>query len=253
MPAGGYLLVWADNEANQNSSNRADLHVSFALTKGGEAIGLFAGDGTAIDAIGFGAQTTDVSEGRFPDGAWNVYAMPTRTPRAANVLPKTPCVLAAISNRVVTLGQTLSFTVQATDADIQTQSLSFSLSNAPVGAAIGGSSGVFTWTPSIAPATNTFTVGVSDDGSPAMTDAELFTVIVAPRPESHAHGVQDGNFIFDWATVAGQSFRVESTEDLATPVWVSLGDVLLGTGAPLSSTNELEGSPQRYFRVQVQP
>jgi len=107
--------------------------------------------------------------------------------------------------------------------------------------------------PSIAPATNTISVGVSDDGSPAMTDAELFTVIVAPRPESYAHRVQDGNFIFDWATVAGQRFRVESTENLATPVWVSLGDVLLGTGAPLSSTNELDGSLQRYFRVRVLP
>jgi hypothetical protein len=61
--------------------------VEFALSKGGEALGLFAADGTAIDAITFGPQTTDVTEGRFPDGAANVYVMPTPTPRAANIGP----------------------------------------------------------------------------------------------------------------------------------------------------------------------
>lgn len=87
IPAGGYLLVWADNESEQNSPSNPDLHVDFALGKGGEAIGLFAADGATVDAITFGAQTTDISEGRFPDGAENIYPMPNPTPRAANVIP----------------------------------------------------------------------------------------------------------------------------------------------------------------------
>ena len=32
------------------------------------AIALFAPDGTLIDGVTFGPQTTDVSQGRFPDG-----------------------------------------------------------------------------------------------------------------------------------------------------------------------------------------
>ncbi|HEY9509618.1 MAG TPA: lamin tail domain-containing protein, partial [Verrucomicrobiae bacterium] len=87
IPAGGYLLAWADNESEQNNAGSSDLHVDFALGKGGEAIGLFAADGTSIDAITFGAQTTDISEGRFPNGAGNIYAMPMPTPRTANVIP----------------------------------------------------------------------------------------------------------------------------------------------------------------------
>src|SRR5207247_6392317 len=59
IPPGGFLLVWADNEPEQNSSNRIDLHASFQLNKAGEAIGLFAADGTQIDAVTFGAQTND--------------------------------------------------------------------------------------------------------------------------------------------------------------------------------------------------
>jgi hypothetical protein len=71
IPAGGYLLVWADEETGQNVSAgvpRTDLHVNFRLAQASEAIGLFAADGTQIDAITFVNQADDVSEGRFPAG-----------------------------------------------------------------------------------------------------------------------------------------------------------------------------------------
>ena len=90
VPAQGYLLVWADNETGQNMSGgvpRADLHVNFQLAQAGESLGLFAPDGTAIDAITFTNQTDDVSAGRYPDGAANFFTMPgTASPRAANYL-----------------------------------------------------------------------------------------------------------------------------------------------------------------------
>jgi hypothetical protein len=40
IPPSGFLLVWADNETQQNATNRADLHVNFQLRQAGEAIGL---------------------------------------------------------------------------------------------------------------------------------------------------------------------------------------------------------------------
>lgn len=92
IPPHGYLLVWADNERNQNSTNRIDLHVSFALSRDGETISLFAPDGTLIDAISFGTQTNDISQGRYPDATQNFYFMTTPTPRSANTigLPEAP-------------------------------------------------------------------------------------------------------------------------------------------------------------------
>ncbi|MEI9866084.1 MAG: lamin tail domain-containing protein [Limisphaerales bacterium] len=90
IPPHGFLLVWADSETNQNSASFADLHVNFALSKGGEAIGLFAPDGTTIDAITFGAQTSDVSQGRAPDGSTNIVFMATATPRTNNFYSITP-------------------------------------------------------------------------------------------------------------------------------------------------------------------
>jgi hypothetical protein len=85
IPAGGRLLVWADNLPNLNSPDVPDLHVNFKLAAAGEAIGLFAPDGTPVDTVTFGLQMTDVSEGRSPDGGPTVGVQATPTPGAANV------------------------------------------------------------------------------------------------------------------------------------------------------------------------
>jgi hypothetical protein len=85
IPARGFLLVWADEEQGQTQTN-GDLHVNFRLSQGGEAIGLFDPAGRAIDAITFGSQTNNISQGRWPDGGGALYYMRTPTPRAANQL-----------------------------------------------------------------------------------------------------------------------------------------------------------------------
>jgi hypothetical protein len=90
IPAHGFLLVWADGKSNANNTNSADLHVDFKLDKAGEAIGIFAPDGGAIDAVTFGPQTANISEGRFPDGGALRLFMPTPSPNAANILPPAP-------------------------------------------------------------------------------------------------------------------------------------------------------------------
>ena len=66
IPAGGFLLVWADDETEQ--SGQGQLHVNFRLSAAGESLGLFTPDGRAVDSIAFGSQTNNISEGRFPDG-----------------------------------------------------------------------------------------------------------------------------------------------------------------------------------------
>ncbi|MBI5383865.1 MAG: lamin tail domain-containing protein [Verrucomicrobia bacterium] len=101
----GFLLVWADSETGQNNSNRADLHVSFKLEKNGEAIALYAPDGTFVDAVVFGQQVNNVSMGRQPDGSTNLASFLTPTPRTANPLPlpPSPVVTLAVGDNVVTI------------------------------------------------------------------------------------------------------------------------------------------------------
>jgi hypothetical protein len=86
VAAGGHLRVWADEETAQNAVANGDLHVNFKLSTSGEALGLYAPDGTAVDTITFGAQTSDLSEGRWPDGNARILQMAIPTPGASNVL-----------------------------------------------------------------------------------------------------------------------------------------------------------------------
>jgi hypothetical protein len=87
-------------------------------------------------------------------------------------------VLAAIGNKTVNEGSTLSFTATATDANAG-QALTFSLIGAPAGASIS-TAGAFSWTPTEAQGAGSypFTVRVTDNGSPVSNDSETITVTV---------------------------------------------------------------------------
>ena len=86
IPAGGRLFVWADIEAAQNTAGNPQLHTSFKLSAAGGNILLSAPDGTLVDAVAFGAQTTDRTEGRYADGTDGVHALTLPTPGTANAL-----------------------------------------------------------------------------------------------------------------------------------------------------------------------
>ena len=90
IDAGGFLLVWADNETSQNSPG-GDLHVNFRLSAGGDSIGLFTPDGTLVDSVSFGAQSANQSEGRWPDGAsgGGFFSQSAATPGTINDLTPT--------------------------------------------------------------------------------------------------------------------------------------------------------------------
>lgn len=76
LPAGAYLIVWADNDVEQGP-----LHTTFKLSAGGEFIGLYAslGQGNGvIDSTSFGNQYPDIAYGRSPNGAGPFgYQIPT--------------------------------------------------------------------------------------------------------------------------------------------------------------------------------
>jgi hypothetical protein len=111
IPANGYMLLWADEEGNQNRADR-ELHLNFRLSADGETIGLFDPNGRRIDSMTFLTQTADVSEGRFPDGATGIFSMTLPTPRAANVVQATEVRVLSITYDVA-IGVTLTWTAQS--------------------------------------------------------------------------------------------------------------------------------------------
>ncbi|MFZ5980995.1 MAG: CotH kinase family protein, partial [Candidatus Zixiibacteriota bacterium] len=91
--AGEYLLFWADDDVEQGLT-----HTNFKLSKDGESVGLYNTDASGnevIDLITFGGQLTDVSYGRYPDGAVYWTAMTAPTPGSSNVVS---CCVGTVGN-----------------------------------------------------------------------------------------------------------------------------------------------------------
>jgi hypothetical protein len=91
-----------------------------------------------------------------------------------------PPVLDPIGSYTIPEEQLFSFAAAASDPDLPANGLTFSLIGAPAGAAIDPATGVFEWTPAEAqgPGVYTFTVRVTDDGSPSLYDEEEITITV---------------------------------------------------------------------------
>jgi hypothetical protein len=92
--------------------------------------------------------------------------------------PNQPPVLDPIGNRSVNEGQTLTFTLSATDPD-PGQTLSYSASNLPTGANFDPATLTFTWTPASGSAgTYQVTFTVTDNGTPPLSASQAITISV---------------------------------------------------------------------------
>jgi len=163
-------------------------------------------------------------------------------------------VLTAVTNQTVTAESQVTITNTAVDPDIPTNVLSFTLdSGAPGGASINPTSGVFAWTPSAAqaPSTNLITVRVTDDGSPAYSDAKTFTIVVNKVAELRLTDITlsgSSAVTLNWSSQAGKTYRVESKDDLNQTTWNTQGD-FNATNSTTSATISISDAPQRYYRI----
>jgi hypothetical protein len=231
IPAKGFLLVWADNAPERNSlSLPTELHVNFALARGGESICLFAPDGTIIDSVTFGPQQADVSEGRYPDGGSTIRPLTAATPGTTNAPPVSganlPPVIETIPDKIAVVGQELQFTVVASDPDQPIQTLTYEIVSGPAGANINSATGVFTWTPSASNVgTNTFVIRVVDNGQPPLDATTTFRVVVMLTGNQPPVIEPIGNKAVDEGTLL--TFTVRATDDPSQTLRFSLG-----AGAP---------------------
>jgi len=128
---------------------------------------------TPTEAQGTGSYPFDVC---VSDGVLSDCETITVTVSEVNVAP----VLGAIGAKSVNELVELTFDANATDADLPANTITFSLVGAPTGASIVPATGVFTWTPTEAQGTGsyTFTVKVCDNGTTPLCDDEEITVTV---------------------------------------------------------------------------
>lgn len=237
----GHLLVWADGEPSQNALHTGHLHADFSLAKSGDTIALFTPDGWQIDAVTFFGQITDVTTGRFPDGAAELHFLFEVTPGSANFLPQAnvPPVLAAIPNRTVFEGEALTFAATATDSNLPAQSLAWSLlPGHAAGAVIAADSGVFGWTPSESQGGQVFSfvVRVTDSGSPPLSATQSFSITVLKTNSAPSLAVGGARTVNEGDLISFQAVGMDG--DLpAQSLAYRLDDASLARGATVDAAN----------------
>ena len=149
------------------SSSNADLVPNSALVLGGSGASRTLLVRLDVEAAGQSVITLQVD-----DGTYRVRRGFILTVQAVNDLP----ILTAIADRRIDEGETLSFSLSASDADVPVQALTYARVSGPAGLSVS-SSGLVSWTPSEAqgPATETVTVFVTDG---VATATRSFTVEV---------------------------------------------------------------------------
>ena len=183
------------------------------------------------------------------DGALTASETITIVITEVNLAP----VLTAIGTKSVGEGSPLTFTASTTDADLPAQTMTYSLSNAPVGAVINPASGAFTWTPSETqgPGNYVVTVRVTDNGTPALSASETITITVnevnlAPVLTSiGAKSVNEGFQLAFTATATDADVPVNAlTYSLLN---APAGASITAGGAFTWTPTEAQGGPSNYL------
>ena len=260
IPARGFLLVIADNQADQNSGARPELHVPFALSGGFGDVGLFAPDGvTPVDVVTYYDQIQDVSEGRYSDGASTRYFMTKPTPRGRNSVTNwnSRPLFSPVTNRVVLPGQRVVSTTRALDPDAPPQTLTYTLVNGPTNSGIVP--GAFFWqVPASQPPGNQIvTLHVTDNGTPPLSDTVTFVLTVAAigdrtlevGPIIESLATVSGQATFTIQTTPGRTYRVFYKDELSAPEWTQYGPDFVAANATASITQSSPASA-RFFIVQ---
>jgi autotransporter-associated beta strand protein len=175
----------------------------------------------------------------------------TGVPIATN----SPPVLSAVGNSTINAGQTLLVTNSATDSDSPAQTLTWSLATKPVGATIEAN-GLITWRPAISqsPSTNLFSVVVTDNGVPAMSATQSFSVVVLrpAAPVFSSPAIASGKFQSMVSGSVGPDYSVYATTNLSSG-W----QLLLQTNPAVMpfqfSDPAATNFQQRYYRVLLGP
>ena len=155
-------------------------------------------------------------------------------------------------------GHTLTVPNPATDPDVPVQTLTWSLRSPPAGAAINSSNGLFSWRPAIAqsPATNNFSLQVTDNGTPAMSATQTMTVTVL-RPQTPTlkpAAISNGLFSLLINGAAGPDYVLETRTNLAKGLaWVAAATNVSAIPPFYWTDPAAAALKQKFYRVRLAP
>jgi hypothetical protein len=156
------------------------------------------------------------------------------------------------ASATIDYSETFQGTATATDQDSPGNGLTYSLTQAPIGATIHPQSGQIIWTPqpTESNASHTFEVKVVDDGTPVLSDIETFTVAVNKLEVAVALVVPYAQIVNELETIMASLSAVESTDTGqqlqfsldSAPAGVSLTIAGLSTASLTWTPTEAQGA-----------
>lgn len=163
-------------------------------------------------------------------------------------------VLAAVSNRTVNAGATVTITNVATDPQSPPLALTYSLLANPAFAALNSTNGVLTWRPHVSQAgtSNLFTVMVADSGIPSQTATNSFTIFVNPLAQTHLKtAIAGGQLNLQASGPQGPDYTLQTSTNLTD--WLTLLTTnSLTMPIPFAITN-VSGIPDQFYRIELGP
>ena len=175
--------IWSDKAV------RVGLGIREATVAAGTPIGANGGGTGAMEWVGItsssGGQpqpTRTVTASNWTTLEFNFATEPAISFVSGNGIVSTASGLAVLEHvAFAPLAGNTTHNIYLDDFEVFTpNTLTYSLSNAPAGATVGASSGVFTWTPTEAQGPGVYSMGVlvTDSGTPPQSDLESFSITV---------------------------------------------------------------------------
>ena len=165
-----------------------------------------------------------------------------------------PPVLAAITSQTVNVGQTVAFTASAMDANQPPQTLAFALLAGAANATLNTNSGAFSFRPLAiqANSSNSFTLKVSDNGTPSLSATQSFSVVVNPLSPPAIDSVlfANGKLSFMVSGQSGPDYAIEASTNLTQ--WANLF-ITNSPSLPFHWTAASMISPRSFYRIKLGP
>jgi len=165
-------------------------------------------------------------------GAAALFDTKTFSIQITGATSNTPPSIFTPPNQTIAVGTALSVTNVAVDTDVPANTLTFSIVNAPTGAAINPATGVLTWTPtSTQVGISQFQVRVTDNGVPPLSATNSFSVTVTNTTTAPAATLRITALDVTGTTLgvegpANSSYDIEYSTDFTS--WSKVTTVSLG-------------------------
>jgi beta-galactosidase len=168
--------------------------------------------------------------------------------------------LAPIANQTVSVGQTVAINANATDTNLPTPALTFSLLAAPAGATLAqtnNTNAAFSWRPAVTSANtvNPVTLKVEVSGSSSLSAAQSFTITVNPLalPAVLSVGWSNGQFtMLVTNSILGPDYAVQASSNLENWSTLFITNSPASTSFQWTDTNALL-LPAQFYRIKTGP